>query len=159
MTRRVLIALGSNLGDRLTHLRAAVVGLPGVVAESGVYETEPVGGPHGQGPYLNAVVALETDWPARRLLAAGQALELERGRRPGPRGAARPLDVDIVWIDGETHDESDLTVPHPRAAGRAFVLVPLADVAADVARQLAPGGPPAGPVIKQHDAISLTVFP
>lgn len=138
MTRRVLVALGSNLGDRWAHLRSAVAGLPDVARVSGVYETEPVGGPIGQEPYLNAVVELVTDVTARQLLDLGQALELSAGRAPGPRWSARTLDVDIVWIDGEQIDEPDLVVPHPRAGQRAFVLVPLAELAPDVARQLAP---------------------
>lgn len=140
MTRRVLVALGSNLGNRWAHLRAAVAGLPDVARASAVYETDPVGGPSGQGPYLNAVVELVTGMTARSLLELGQALEQAEGRKPGPRWSARPLDVDIVWIDGERIDEPDLVVPHPRAGQRAFVLVPLADVAPDVAAALAPEG-------------------
>jgi 7,8-dihydro-6-hydroxymethylpterin-pyrophosphokinase len=106
--RRVLLALGSNLGDRRRYLREAIDSLSSVTAVSGVYETEPMGGPGGQGPYLNVVVAIESD------------------------ATPRTLDVDILWIDGTTVDEPDLQVPHPRMRVRRFVMVPLADVAPDL---------------------------
>lgn len=130
--RRALLGLGSNLGDRVAHLRTAVASLGDeVTAVSDVYETEPVGGPE-QGPYLNLVVALRTARPARDLLATAQALESAAGRVREERWGPRTLDVDVLWIDGEEVDEPDLRVPHPRMAGRAFVLVPLGDVAPDL---------------------------
>ncbi|HEX7130944.1 MAG TPA: 2-amino-4-hydroxy-6-hydroxymethyldihydropteridine diphosphokinase [Iamia sp.] len=136
--RRVLLALGSNLGDRAGHLRAAVAALGDeVVATSAVYETPPVGGPE-QGPYLNAVVALRTDLSARALLARAHELEAAAGRVRLERWGPRTLDVDVLWIDGEEVDEPDLVVPHPRMFERAFVLVPLADVAPDLVPADAP---------------------
>lgn len=129
--RRVLLALGSNLGDRAAYLRAAVDGLPDVVALSRVYETDPVGGPE-QGPYLNMVVRLDTDRSARELLAVARELEGEAERVRRERWGPRTLDVDVLWIDGEEVDEPDLQVPHPRMFERDFVLVPLADVAPDL---------------------------
>jgi 2-amino-4-hydroxy-6-hydroxymethyldihydropteridine diphosphokinase len=130
--RRVVLALGSNLGDRAGHLRAAVAALGDeVVATSAVYETPPVGGPE-QGPYLNAVVALRTDRSARGLLDRAHELEAAAERVRIERWGPRTLDVDVLWIDGETVDEPDLVVPHPRMFERAFVLVPLADVAPDL---------------------------
>jgi 2-amino-4-hydroxy-6-hydroxymethyldihydropteridine diphosphokinase len=136
--RRVLLALGSNLGDRAGHLRDAVAALGDeVVATSAVYETPPVGGPE-QGPYLNAVVALRTDLPARALLARAHELEAAAGRVRLERWGPRTLDVDVLWIDGEEVDELDLVVPHPRMFERAFVLVPLADVAPDLVPADAP---------------------
>ena len=139
--RRVLLGLGSNLGDRAGHLRAAVAGWGDEVqAVSDVYETEPVGGPE-QGAFLNLVVALRTARPARELLARGQALEAAARRVRTEHWGPRTLDVDVLWIDGETIAEPDLVVPHPRMAERAFVLVPLADVAPD----LVPGGAAALP--------------
>ncbi len=129
---RVFVALGSNLGDRRAHLCAAVEGLPGVVAVSGVYETDPVGGPGGQPPYLNAVVELETDLSPRALLGIGQGLEAAAGRVRDTRWGPRTLDVDILLVGDLTVDEPDLTVPHPRLRERAFVLVPLHDVAPDL---------------------------
>jgi len=136
--RRVFLGLGANLGDREAALRAAVAGLPDVVGVSALYETEPLGGPAGQPPYLNAVVELSTALPARALLAAGQRLEAAAGRDRGAgavRHGPRPLDVDVLWIDGETVDEPDLTIPHPRLFQRRFVLAPLADLAPDVVPQ------------------------
>lgn len=137
---RAFLALGSNLGDRVAFLRGAVEALPDVVALSPVFETDPVGGPEGQGPFLNMVVQLDTELDARALLGwcrrAEQAAERTRTEHWGPR----TLDVDIVWIDGVTVDESDLHVPHPRFRERPFVLAPLATLAPD----LVPAGWEAG---------------
>jgi 2-amino-4-hydroxy-6-hydroxymethyldihydropteridine diphosphokinase len=130
--RRALLGLGSNLGDRVALLRGAVDGLGDAVeAVSDVFETDPVGGPD-QGAYLNLVVLLRTDRSARDLLALGQHLEAEADRVREVRWGPRTLDVDVLWIEGEDVDEPDLAVPHPRMLERAFVMVPLADVAPDV---------------------------
>jgi 2-amino-4-hydroxy-6-hydroxymethyldihydropteridine diphosphokinase len=129
---RVLLGLGSNLGDRRAHLRHAVELLPDVAAVSPVYETEPVGGPE-QEPYLNLVVALETDLEPHELLAVAQRLEAEAGRVRAERWGPRTLDVDILWIDRVNVDEPDLQVPHPRMRQRRFVMAPLAEIAPDVA--------------------------
>lgn len=129
--RRVLIGLGSNLGDRRRRIKEAVDSL-NVTAISGVYETEAIGGPPGQGPYLNVVVAIHSAASARQLLGVCHRLESAAGRVREERWAARTLDVDLLWIDGETVDEPDLQIPHPRMWQRRFVLVPVADIAADV---------------------------
>ncbi|MGI8685881.1 MAG: 2-amino-4-hydroxy-6-hydroxymethyldihydropteridine diphosphokinase [Acidimicrobiales bacterium] len=129
---RAFVALGSNLGDRRAHLRAAVAGLPGVVAVSGVYETDPVGGPGGQPSYLNAVVELEADLSPRELLEAGRRLEEAAGRVREERWGRRTLDIDILLVGDLTVDEPDLQVPHPRLRERAFVLVPLHDLAPEL---------------------------
>ena len=131
MSHRAFLALGSNLGDRWSHLRCAVAALPDVAEVSAVYETAPVGGPD-QGPFLNCVVRLETDLDARGLLEVAQDQELVAGRVRGERWGPRTLDVDVLWVDGQTVDEPDLEVPHPRMFERAFVLVPLRDVAPDL---------------------------
>jgi 2-amino-4-hydroxy-6-hydroxymethyldihydropteridine diphosphokinase len=131
--RRALLALGSNLGDRRAHLRQAVDGLPDVVEVSPVYQTEPVGGPPGQGPYLNAVVCLHTALSPHDLLVAAHRAEAAAGRVRAQRWGSRTLDVDVLWVDGETVDTPELVVPHPRMWERGFVMVPLADVAPDVA--------------------------
>jgi 2-amino-4-hydroxy-6-hydroxymethyldihydropteridine diphosphokinase len=130
-TRRALLGLGSNLGDRAAHLRAALDALDGkgLVAVSPVYETEPVGGPDDQGPYLNLVVVLSTEASPRELLDLCRRLEATAGRVRGERWGPRTLDVDVLWIDGEVVDEPDLVVPHPRMWERRFVLAPLRDVA------------------------------
>lgn len=130
MTRAVL-GLGSNLGDRRAHLRTAIESLIGVVAVSDVYETDPVGGPD-QDPFLNVVVVLETELRARGLLGVCQRLEAGAGRVRDVRWGPRTLDVDVLWVDGETVDEPDLQVPHPRMYERRFVLEPLAEVAPDL---------------------------
>jgi 2-amino-4-hydroxy-6-hydroxymethyldihydropteridine diphosphokinase len=130
---RALLALGSNLGDRRAHLAAAVAAMPDLVDVSGVYETAPVGGPGEQGPYLNMVVALETELSARELLDLCGRLEQAAERVRLERWGPRTLDVDVAWIDGVTVDEPDLVVPHPRMLERRFVQVPLLDVAPDLA--------------------------
>jgi len=128
---RAFLGMGSNLGDRARYLRDAVAALDGVVAVSAVYETEPVGGPE-QGAYLNLVVELDTDLDARGLLAECRRLEAAAGRVREERWGPRTLDVDVLWVDGETVDEPDLVVPHPRMRLRRFVLAPLADLAPDL---------------------------
>ncbi len=137
--KRAFLALGSNLGDRRALLAAAVAALDDVVAVSPVYETDPVGGP-AQGSYLNIVVELRTERSARELLKVALELETTAGRRRRVRWGPRTLDVDVLWVDGETVDEPDLRVPHPRMYERGFVMVPLGDLAPD----LAPGWTPDG---------------
>jgi 2-amino-4-hydroxy-6-hydroxymethyldihydropteridine diphosphokinase len=129
---RAFLGLGSNLGDRLAHLRAAVGGLRDIVAVSSVFETAPVGGPDDQGPYLNLVVELDTPLDPRGLLAVCQQAEVAAGRVREVRWGPRTLDVDVLWVDGEIVDEPDLQVPHPRMWERRFVLAPLAELAPDL---------------------------
>lgn len=134
--RRAFVGLGANLGERQAALRSAVEGLPDVVAVSPVYETSPVGGPANQPAYLNVVVELATARAPHELLGVARVLELAAGRdrsteeRHGPR----PLDVDLLWVEGVSVDEPDgsLTLPHPRMWERRFVLVPLADLAPEL---------------------------
>ncbi|MEO8696056.1 MAG: 2-amino-4-hydroxy-6-hydroxymethyldihydropteridine diphosphokinase [Acidimicrobiales bacterium] len=128
---RAFLGLGSNLGDRRRHLRDAVAAIPDVVAVSRVYETAPVGGPD-QDAYLNVVIRLETDRSPRELLEVCREREAEARRVRTVRWGPRTLDVDVLWVDGQTVDEPDLVVPHPRMFERAFVLMPLRDVAADL---------------------------
>ena len=133
--RRAFIGLGSNLGDRRALLRAAVEGLEAagdVVAVSPLYETEPVGGPEGQGPYLNVVVELSTGDTPRELLERCRALEAAAGRVRTVHWGPRTLDADVLWVQGCEVDEPDLTVPHPRLWERRFVVQPLADLAPDL---------------------------
>ena len=133
--RRAFIGLGSNLGDRRALLRAAVEGLEAagdVVGVSPLYETEPVGGPEGQGPYLNVVVELSTGDTPRQLLERCRALEAAAGRVRTVHWGPRSLDADVLWVQGCEVDEPDLTVPHPRLWERRFVVQPLADLAPDL---------------------------
>jgi 2-amino-4-hydroxy-6-hydroxymethyldihydropteridine diphosphokinase len=129
---RAFLALGSNLGDRAAELRRAVAAMTEVAATSAVYETDPVGGPDGQGPYLNMVVQLETDRSAEELLALCRSLEAVAGRVRDVYWGPRTLDVDVLWIDGVAVEEPDLQVPHPRMRERPFVLAPLAELAPDI---------------------------
>lgn len=129
---RAFLGVGSNLGDRWAALRAAVAAMPDVVAVSPVYETEPVGGPSGQPPYLNLVVELDTERTPRQLLETARRLEAAAGRVRGERWGPRPLDVDVLLVDDLVVDEPDLRVPHPRMAERRFVLAPLADLAPEL---------------------------
>jgi 2-amino-4-hydroxy-6-hydroxymethyldihydropteridine diphosphokinase len=129
---RAFLGLGSNVGDRRVALRRAVASLPDVVAVSPVYETEPVGGPPGQGPYLNLVVELATERTPRELLELGGRLEAAAGRVRAERFGPRPLDVDVLLVSDQTVEEPDLEVPHPRMWERRFVLAPLADLAPEL---------------------------
>ncbi len=132
---RAFIGLGSNLGDRRALLRQAVEGLAAagdVTGVSPLYETEPVGGPEGQGAFLNLVVELSTSDSPRRLLERCRALEAAAGRVRTVRWGPRTLDADVLWVEGWQVDEEDLVVPHPRLWQRRFVVRPLADLAPDL---------------------------
>ena len=128
---RAYISLGSNLGDSLQTLReaaAALGGLGTVVAASPVYETDPVGLKE-QPAFLNAVVELDTTLEPMPLLDALQAIEADSGRERGIRFGPRTLDLDLIWYDGRRLESDRLTLPHPRAHEREFVVRPLADIA------------------------------
>ena len=131
---RVAIALGSNVGDRESHLQFAVDRLSSIISDRRVsrwYETEPVG-VGAQPPFLNAAAVGDTDLSPRALLDTLLAIERERGReRPFP-GAPRTLDLDLILYGDRVIDEPELSVPHPRFRERAFVLEPLAEVAPDL---------------------------
>ena len=127
-----VLAIGANLGDRLGTLRQAVAGigrLPDteVLAVSPVYETDPAGGPE-QPDYLNAVLTVRTGLPPRDLLAAVNRIEAEHGRVREVRFGPRTLDIDIISYSDHTSDDPVLTLPHPRARERAFVLAPWHDI-------------------------------
>lgn len=138
---RVVLALGSNLGDREGTIRAGirdVAALDGVelLAASGLVETpalKPDGVDEDAPAYLNAVVTAETTLEPDELLAALHAIEHGHGRVRDVRWGDRTLDLDIIDFDGRTIATDDLTVPHPRAAGRAFVLAPWLQVQPDAA--------------------------
>lgn len=126
----VFLALGSNLGDRLNHLRQGLRFLLGdgrssLVAVSSLFESDPVA--CAGGPFLNAVVAVRTDVDPEGLLR--QAREAERSAgRTGGRGEARPLDVDILFHKDSIRTGDDLAIPHPRLYERPFVVAPLLEV-------------------------------
>jgi 2-amino-4-hydroxy-6-hydroxymethyldihydropteridine diphosphokinase len=134
---RCLIALGSNLGDRLDNLRAGVGGLEAadgidVVAVSGLYETAPVGGPDDQGPYLNAALAADTTLEAADVLALLHRIEADRERERVVHWGPRTLDLDLLVHGDLVGDGHELHVPHPRMHERRFVMVPVCDVAPDL---------------------------
>jgi 2-amino-4-hydroxy-6-hydroxymethyldihydropteridine diphosphokinase len=129
----VYLALGTNLGDRLANLRAAIEALPPeikVIAESKVYETPPWG-VEDQPAFLNMAVKCETDLDAESLLHRLKQLEVQLGREKSFRWGPRLIDIDILFHDNLILESESLTIPHPRLHERAFVLVPLMDVAPD----------------------------
>jgi 2-amino-4-hydroxy-6-hydroxymethyldihydropteridine diphosphokinase len=135
--RRCVLAIGSNLGERLTYLQGAVNSLADtpevwLTAVSPVYETAPVDSPDGAEDYLNAVVLADTTLSARTLLERALAIEDAYGReRADEPNSPRTLDVDLIVVgDRRAHDD-DLVLPHPRAHERAFVLRPWHDVEPD----------------------------
>ena len=123
------IALGSNLGDREAHLKFAVEHIPGLRAVSGLYETDPVGGPDDQGPYLNMVAEVETRLDPYALLDLCRRIEAGAGRERKVRWGPRTLDLDVLLYEDIRIESVELTVPHPRMWERRFVLAPLAEIA------------------------------
>ncbi len=137
MTTPAWIGLGSNLGDRRAILDSALADLAqvdGVTlrAVSSYRETQPVGGPPGQGPFLNAAARLDTTLGPHQLLESLQTIEARAGRVRVVRWGERTLDLDILIFGTKFLDEPDLKLPHPRLALRRFVLGPLAEIAPDV---------------------------
>lgn len=130
----VYLALGSNLGDRRANLQAAVAALPPAVVVrrcSPIYETPPWGVTE-QPAFLNMTVEAETGLSPVELLAYLKRLESELGRRPAIRYGPRLIDLDLLFYDDLVLDSPSLVLPHPRLHERAFVLVPLADLAPDL---------------------------
>lgn len=127
---RFAVALGSNVGERLTillHAVASIENIGSIIAVGGLYETEPVGGPD-QPAYLNSVVVLESSAAPEQVLSQLQEIESEAGRKRSVPWGPRTLDLDIVASDGQIVATESLQIPHPRAAVRRFVLDPLVDV-------------------------------
>jgi 2-amino-4-hydroxy-6-hydroxymethyldihydropteridine diphosphokinase len=136
--RRAVVALGSNLGERLASLQGAVNALADtpdvwVTEVSPVYETDPIGAPDGSEAFLNAVVLLDTTLAASRLLDRALAIEdaFGRDRSGGEVNAPRTLDVDLIVVGDRRGQDDSLRLPHPRAAERAFVLQPWYDLEPD----------------------------
>jgi 2-amino-4-hydroxy-6-hydroxymethyldihydropteridine diphosphokinase len=127
----IYLALGSNLGDRFANLQAAITALPPavrVLAQSPVYETPPWG-LTDQPAYLNMVIKGKTALAPVKLLKHLKGLETRLGRLPAVRWGPRRIDLDILFYDELILTSPELVIPHPRLRERAFVLVPLADVA------------------------------
>ena len=134
-TKTVLLGIGTNLGDRAANLRAAVDSLAllpktRVAAVSPTYETEPVGY-LDQPDFLNLVVKIETELSPSAVLGACLGIEAALGRVRSFRNAPRVIDIDVLLYEGYQSDTGELTLPHPRMAERAFVLVPLLDLYPD----------------------------
>jgi 2-amino-4-hydroxy-6-hydroxymethyldihydropteridine diphosphokinase len=137
--RRAYLGLGSNVGDRLANLHGAVSRLREtagveVLRASSIYETEPVGEVTEQRDFYNAVLEVETTLTPQALLAACKEIERGLGRQPGgPRHAPRPIDLDLLLVEGATLAEEQLVLPHPGLAQRRFVLEPLVELQPDLA--------------------------
>jgi len=134
MTHQIYLSLGSNLGDRLNNLRKAISLLPPKVKvsqQSSIYETEPWGYTD-QPTFLNQVIKAETDLEPTSLLAFVKSLETSLGRQESFRFGPRSIDLDILFYDKFVMNTPQLTIPHPRIAERAFILVPLAEIAPDL---------------------------
>lgn len=128
MPSSVVIALGSNLGDRARNLRAAIHQLTRVVRiarVAPVLETDAVDAPPGSPPFLNTVVLAQTDLSPEELLAALQAIERRLGRRRGVRNAPRTIDLDLILHSANLRRTTALTLPHARYRSREFVMKPL----------------------------------
>ena len=154
--RSAVLALGSNLGDRRDILQGGVDAIAGltdvrVTAVSPVYETAPVGGPP-QPDYLNAVILIETSAGARDLLDQLHEVEAAFDRVRLVRWGPRTLDIDIITVAGERRDDPDLTLPHPRASERAFVLAPWHDADPDA---VLPGHGPVGGLLAGVDQTGI----
>ena len=138
MTARVgYLGLGSNVGERRTNLQAAVEDLWAhhieVLASSSVYETEPVGEVLEQRHFYNACIKIETPLEPEELLDACKAVERALGREPGGvRHGPRPIDVDVLLLDGVLYESERLRLPHREVTTRRFVLVPLLELAPDL---------------------------
>lgn len=127
----VYLGLGSSLGDREANIKKAIELLAPYVRVkrlSSLYETEPVG-LREQPPFLNAVLAGETELSPEALLIKVKEIERALGRVPSFPNAPRPIDIDLLFYDGQVMSTPELTLPHPRLHERAFVLVPLAELA------------------------------
>lgn len=130
------LSLGSNLGDRLAHLKETkrlIGSIPSlnITAQSFVYETSPVGvrGEFAHLPFLNAVLLLETALRPEVILASLKKIEQIAGRsRSADRNAPRPIDIDIIFAGNLLLDDATITIPHPRWSSRRFVVQPLSDV-------------------------------
>jgi len=130
----VFLALGSNIGDRYSNLAAALKRIRDVVeirAVSSIYETEPVGF-IDQPQFYNIVCSGTTVLPAPKLLKYVKGIESELGRQPSFRNSPRLIDIDIIFYDDLRMVQGDLTIPHPRMVERAFVLLPLVEIAPQV---------------------------
>ena len=130
---RIYLGLGSNIGDRYYNLEWALHALSqkmGMGQVSSAYDTAPVGNTR-QARFLNLVSEANTYLTPIELLAFVKEIEMDMGRQPGPPNSPRPIDIDILFYDNQIINTPELIIPHPRLTERAFVLVPLAEIAPD----------------------------
>lgn len=154
--RRCVVSVGSNLGERMFALQGALDALGDtpevwITGVSSVYETEPVNSPEGSKSFLNAVITLDTTLAARTLLERAHAVEAAYGRDRDedlPLNSPRTLDVDLIVVGDRHADDENLKLPHPRAAERAFVLVPWHELEPDAEL---PGHGPIAELLEKTD--------
>ena len=158
MDHIVFLALGSNMGNRLANLKAAAGNLTPqmtVKNKSSVYETPPWGF-EDQAAFLNQVIMVETYLAPHELLAHLKRLETALGRVPGFQNGPRLIDIDILFIDDLVMDIPPLVIPHPRLHERAFVLVPLAEIAPDLVHPVL--GQPIHKLLDEVDRSDIKLF-
>jgi 2-amino-4-hydroxy-6-hydroxymethyldihydropteridine diphosphokinase len=156
----VFVALGSNLGDPPSQIRSALLALAALpatrlVRRSSLYRNPPEGG-LGQPDFVNAVAEIETRLGPDELLTRLLDVERDHGRVRGSPNAPRTLDLDIVLYGNQTVRQPDLAIPHPRMLGRAFVLVPLAEIAPDA---VVPGSGRVADLVRNVDASGVIKLP
>ena len=159
MIQQIYLALGSNLGDRLGNLKAARAALSPQVrllAASPVYETPPWGY-EDQPAFLNQVLEVETDLDPWELLVYFKQIEKQLGRQPSIRNGPRLIDLDILFYNERIIDMPGIAIPHPRLHERAFVLVPMADLAPDFRHPLM--GKKVWQLLAQVDTTGIVRYP
>lgn len=156
---KAIVALGSNLGDRFDYLEKALseineISDTEVLDISNVYETLPVGGPE-QGNYLNAVISVKTDFSAEEFLLKLLLIELNLGRERTTTWGPRTIDLDLIWFDNQKVESENLTLPHPRAHERCFVIKPWSEIDSEATLN----GKKIKDLLKDLDSSGVNLFP